>query len=229
MKKCGKTSLTVIALVTLSILISNANAATITSCTLDRQIYNQGETGCISVTVYNDKDAKIRVYEITATINYFYADGTTYMQTFFTNATLPIEIPQGESQTFHIPFTLPTNIAPGYARFLVRAKTEIWNEAAQRWYQSENPTTEIFPYIESPYKQEFEQQQAINEQLQNQINEQEDTINQLQNQLKNLQASYNNMTLLVYIIVTITIVLGITMAFTMKMVTKPRATPQPPQ
>ena len=220
MIKLKRICLTVIALIVFSILLSNANAATITSCTLDRTVYNQGGTGYISLTVYNDKDATIRVYEITATINYFYADGTTYLQTFFTNATLPIVISQGQSQTFYVPFVLPTNIAPGYAHILVRAKTEIWNEAAQRWYQSDNPTTEIFTYIESPYKQQFEQQQAINQQLQN-------TINQLQIQLQSLQASYNNMTLLVYIFVAMTIALGIAMAFLMRIMLRTKVAPQP--
>ncbi len=110
----------------------------------------------------------------------------------------------------------------------MRARTEIWNEAAQRWYQSDNPTTEIYPYIESPYKQQYEQQRAINEQLQDQIEEQETTINQLQNQLKNLQAAYNNMTLLIYVFLVITISLGTAIAFILKMLMKPRATPQPP-
>ncbi|MEM2954160.1 MAG: hypothetical protein QXI71_06515 [Candidatus Bathyarchaeia archaeon] len=227
MIKLKSICLTVIALIVFSILLSNANAATITSCTLDRTVYNQGGTGYISLTVYNDKDATIRVYEITATINYFYADGTTYLQTFFTNATLPIVISQGQSQTFYVPFVLPTNIAPGYAHILVRAKTEIWNEAAQRWYQSDNPTAEIYPYIESPYKQQYEQQRAINEQLQDQIEDQENTINQLQSQLENLQTAYNTMTLLVYVFITITIGLGIAIAFVMKMLMKPRAIPQP--
>ena len=35
-------------------------AATITVCSVDRNIYNQGETGYITVTLYNDEDDKIR-------------------------------------------------------------------------------------------------------------------------------------------------------------------------
>ena len=69
-------------------------AATITSCTFDKDAYNQGETGYITVTIYNDKDNKIRVTELTATINYYYADGNVYVQKFYTNATLPAEIQQ---------------------------------------------------------------------------------------------------------------------------------------
>ncbi|MEM3770543.1 MAG: hypothetical protein QXG76_05090 [Candidatus Bathyarchaeia archaeon] len=227
MINCKRICLIVTALIVFSILLSDANAATITSCTLDRTVYYQGETGYITLTVYNDKDAKIRVYEITATINYFYADGTQYLQTFFTNATLPTEIPQGQSQTFYIPFVLPANVAPGYAHILVRARTEIWNEVAQRWYQSDNLTTEIYPYIESPYKQQYEQQRIINEELQDQIEEQEDIINELQNQLKTLQAAYDNMTLLVYVFVAITIGLGMAIAFIIKTLIKPRAILQP--
>ncbi len=92
MVKCERICLAATVLIIFSILLSGTNAATITSCALDRTVYNQGETGYISLTVYNDKDTKIRVYEVTATISYFYADGATYLQTFFTNATLPIEI-----------------------------------------------------------------------------------------------------------------------------------------
>ena len=69
-------------------------ATTITSCTFDKDAYNQGETGYITVTIYNDKDNKIRVTELTATINYYYADGNVYVQKFYTNATLPAEIQQ---------------------------------------------------------------------------------------------------------------------------------------
>lgn len=227
MKTYLKTSFVVVALLFLSILLSDVNAATITSCTFDRGVYYQGETGYVSLTVYNNMDDTIRVFEITAAIGYFYADGTTYLQTFFTNATLPIEIPQGQSRTFYIPFILPANISSGYMEFFVRAKTELWNAASQRWYQSDFPTAEPVLYVESPYKQQFEQQQTINEQLQDQIDEQENTINQLQEQLGNLQISYNNMTLMVYILIAITIALVIVMAFLMRFIWKPRIAPKP--
>lgn len=227
MKTHLKTSFVVVALLLLSILLSGVNAATITSCTLGRDVYYQGETGYVSLTVYNNMDNTIRVFETTATIDYFYADGTTYLQTFFTNATLPIEIPQGQSHTFYIQFNLPANIASGYTEFFVRAKTELWNAASQRWYQSDHPTADPVLYIESPYKQQFEQQQTINEQLQDQIDEQENTINQLQEQLANLQISYNNMTLMVYMLTAIAIALGIAMAFLMSFIRKSRVAPQP--
>ena len=83
------------------VLLPNVNAAVITSCTADRNVYYQDEEGYISLIVYNDKDDKIRVYEITATIDYFYTDPAAYLQVFQTNATLPVEILPRESETFY--------------------------------------------------------------------------------------------------------------------------------
>lgn len=141
-------------------------AATITSSNFDRDTYKQGETGYITVTVYNDKDDKIRVTELTATINYYYTDENVYLQKFFTNATLPVEIPQGDSGTFYIPFSLPTNIAPGYTNVDVKAETQLWNSEAERWYGSDHPTYQPKLYIESPYKQQSEEyQQQLDQQL----------------------------------------------------------------
>jgi|GEM_PF-4032534 len=48
----------------------------------------------------------------TTTIEYFYTDGIICLQTFYSDETLPIEIPLGQSDDFEIPFTLPNNIAP---------------------------------------------------------------------------------------------------------------------
>ncbi len=141
-------------------------AATITSCTFDKDAYNQGETGYITVTIYNDKDNKIRVTELTATINYYYADGNVYVQKFYTNATLPAEIQQGNSSTFYIPVSLPTNIAPGYTDIDVKAETQLWNIQMERWFGSDHPTYQPTLYIESPYKQQSEEyEQQLEEQL----------------------------------------------------------------
>jgi hypothetical protein len=141
-------------------------AATITSCTFDKDAYNQGETGYITVTIYNDKDNKIRVTELTATINYYYADGNVYVQKFYTNATLPAEIQQGNSSTFYIPVSLPTNIAPGYTDIDVKAETQLWNLQTERWFGSDHPTYQPTLYIESPYKQQSEEyEQQLEEQL----------------------------------------------------------------
>ncbi len=195
-------------------------AATITSCTLDRNIYEQGETGYVSLTVYNNMDDTIRVTEVRATIDYYYTEGTVYSQMFFTNATLPEEILQGQSSTFVIPLSLPTDIASGYARLFCRARTDLWSTQAQRWYASDNPTAETVLYVESPYKQQFEEQQAVNQQLEN-------TINQLEEDLQALQTSYNNTMLAMYILIAITIALGATMAFLMKLLWKPKTIPSP--
>lgn len=220
MKTCLKTSFVVVTLLLFLILASGVNAATISSCTLNRTVYCQGEVGYISVTVYNNKDDKIRVFEATAAINYFYADGTVYLQTFFTNATLPFEIAVGQSQTFYIPFSLPTNIASGYTRFSVRAKTALWNSAPEEWYQSDYPTAEPVLYVESPYKQQFLQQSAVNEQL-------EDQIGQLQEQLQSLQVSSNYMTLMVYVLAGVMVALGAAMVLLMRFIWKSRIAPQP--
>jgi len=133
-------------------------AATITVCTFDKDTYHQGETGYITVTIYNDKDDKIRVTELTATINYYYTDGNVYLQKFFTDATLPAEIQQGQSSTFYIPFSLPTNIESGYTSIDVKAKTELWNVQGERWFPSEHPTSQPTLYIESTYKQQSQGQ-----------------------------------------------------------------------
>jgi len=141
-------------------------AATITSCTFNKDAYNQGETGYITATIYNDKDNKIRITELTATINYYYTDENIYIQKFFANATLPAEIQQGDSSIFYIPVSLPTNIAPGYTNVDVEARTELWNTEAERWYGSDHPTSQPTLYIESPYKQQSEEyQQQFEEQL----------------------------------------------------------------
>ncbi len=134
-------------------------AATITMCTFDKNTYHQGETGYITVTIYNDKDNKIRVTELTATINYYYTDGNVYLQKFFADTTLPTEIQQGQSGTFHIPFSLPTNIASGYTKVDVKAKTELgdWGDG-QEWDRSDDPTYKPTLYIESQYKQQSEGQ-----------------------------------------------------------------------
>jgi hypothetical protein len=131
---------------------SVAQATTITSCVFDKKPYYPGETGFITVTLYNDKDDKIRIAELTATIDYYYTDQVIYEQTFFTNATLPIEIQPGDSRILHIPFSLPTNIAPGYTQLHVRARAELWRSSSSSWSGSEYPTYQPTLYIESPYK-----------------------------------------------------------------------------
>jgi len=149
-----------------------AQAATITACTFDKETYHQGETGYITVTIYNDEDSKIRVTELTARINYYYADENFYEQTFYTDATLPAEIQPGNSSSFTIPFKLPTNIASGYTSVYVKAITEKWNLQSEMWFAAEHPTYQPLLYIESPYKEQLEEQVTINEQLDGQLEEQ---------------------------------------------------------
>ena len=143
------------------LIIPFVQATTITVCNFDRDAYNQGETGYITVMIYNDKSDKIRVTELTATIDYYYTDGNIYLQTFFTYPTSDAEIQQGQSSTFSISFSLPTNIASGYTEVDVKAKTELWIANIERWLPSEHPTYRPILYIESPHKQESEGQQMM--------------------------------------------------------------------
>jgi len=189
-----KTRLSIVLLSLLSLIVIPlvVQAATITICTLDKDIYHQGEIGFIRLTVYNDKDNKIRVTEITATIDYFYTDKTVYLQTFFTNATLPVEIQQGQSGTFYVPFSLSNNIASGYTKFYVKAKTELWNNPSERWLTSDHAIYQPLLYIESPYKQQFEQSQE---------------------QLRQLQMINSNITIMMYIFGAAAILLVLVLVF----------------
>lgn len=164
----------IISLAILFLLIapSVVQAATITTCTLDKDTYYHGETGDITVTIYNDEDAKIRITELTATIEYYYSDDTVYVQKFYSSEDLPIEVQPGESDNFIVPFSLPTNIAAGYTEVYVKAKTELWNSSGQRWLPSEHPADQVVLYIESPYKHHYEEQVAANDALQDQLDEQ---------------------------------------------------------
>jgi hypothetical protein len=147
-------------------------AATITACTFDKDTYHQGETGYITVTIFNDKEDKIRVTELSATINYYYTDENIYLQRFFTEVDPPVEIEQGNSSSLQISFSLPTNIASGYTEVDVKAITELWSPQSDRWFASEHPTHQLTLFIESPYKDQLEEQVAANGQLEEQLEEQ---------------------------------------------------------
>ena len=170
------------------LILPFVQATTITVCTFDRDAYNQGETGYITVTIYNDEETKIRVTELTATIDYYYNDGNVYIQKFYTNATLPAEIQQGHSSSFSIPFSLPTNIASGYTSVYVKAITDVWNSNSSIWFTSEHPTYQPSLFIESPYKEQLEEQITINEQLEEQLEEQQTVNDQLEDQLDEQQS-----------------------------------------
>lgn len=145
--------------------------ATISNCSFDKNVYNQGDTGRVTVTIDNDEEDKIRVIELTAHVDYYYTDGNTYLQTFFTDATLPTEILQGQSKSLQIPFSLPTNIAPGYTEVYVRAKTELWNNHSESWFESDHSTFWLTLNVESPYKELYESQTEVNSQLQTELQE----------------------------------------------------------
>ena len=182
-----------------SMIIPFVQATTITACTFDKDTYNQGETGHITVTIYNDEDSKIRVTGLTATINYYYDDGNVYIQTFYTDATLPDEIQPGNSSSFTIPFSLPTNIASGYTRIYVKAITEKWNLQSGMWFPAEHPTYQPLLYIESPYKEQLEEQVTINEHLEDQLDQQQTANEQLSGQLEEQLATNKNVTNMMYL------------------------------
>jgi len=197
----------------LTILPFIARAATITICAFDRNVYNQGETGYITVSIYNDKDDKIRVTELTTTVDYYYTGGNVYLQTFYTDETLPIEIQLGQTGAFNIPFSLPTNIAPGYTDVLVKAKTELWNNNSGTWIGSEHPTSRPVLYIESPYKQLFEGEQEANEEFQHQVQE--------------LQALNATTTSIIYVLGLMTAIFGVITVILIVLNRKSRALTQP--
>ncbi len=161
--------LTFLSLITVPFAVQ---AATITACTFDKDTYHQGETGYITVTIYNDKENKIRVTELSATINYYYTDENVYLQKFFTEPDPPVEIEQGNSSSLQISFSLPTNIASGYTEVDVRVVTELWSPLADRWFASEHPTYQLTLFIESPYKDQLEEQLVAKGQLEEQLEEQ---------------------------------------------------------
>jgi hypothetical protein len=140
--------------------IQIAVASEITAAILDREVYLAGQTGYISTSVYNDKNENISVIELGATVEYYYADGTVYMQKFFTNSELPVEIQPGQSETFRIPISLPTNIAPGFIDLNIEARTDIYVPILDRWTYSDRATYQTAFYVESPYKQSYEDSQT---------------------------------------------------------------------
>lgn len=146
--------------------IQTAEATSITTASPDKTSYLAGQTGYILVTIYNDKNEKIRVTELSATISYYYTDGNLYIQKFFTSDTLPDEIPEGQSETYQIPISLPTNLAHGYTNPRIEAYTDIWHPQDARWNTSDRPTyNNLKLYIETPYRQMYEtSQQALTEQ-----------------------------------------------------------------
>jgi hypothetical protein len=204
----------------------NVHAATIAACIFDKTTYNQGETGYLTVTVYNDFEVKIRVTELTATIDYYYADGTVYLQQFFTDTTVPAEIQPNHSANFTIPFSLPTSIAPGYTNLFVKAKTELWYNHTARWYVSDHPTYQPTLYVESPYKELYEDEQVLNDQLQQLYADQQALNGQLQQQYRELQDLNATTTNMMYLLALTTIAFIVLAALLVGLNRKARVLPR---
>ena len=114
-------------------MIQAAIATSITTAFPNKTAHLAGQTGYIAATIYNDKDENIRVTELTATITYYYTDGTIYIQKFFASESTLGEIPARESETYQIPISISTNIAPGYTKPRIEAYTDIWHPQDDRW------------------------------------------------------------------------------------------------
>lgn len=212
MKMHKKLLIVLLPILSLVVIPFVANATTITSCTLDEEIYHQGQTGYMVVRVYNDKEDKIRVTELTATVDYYYTDGNVYLQKFFTSTDLPIEIQPGQTNTFYVPFSLPTNIASGYTNIEVKAQTELWDSQPETWRGSDHPTYQQELFIESPYKQQLVDEQAANQQLENELHEQ--------------QVANNYMTTMLYVFGATTILFAAVTGFLFLLLRKTRVIPQ---
>lgn len=213
MKMRKKLLIVLLPILSLVILPFVANATTITSCTLDEETYHQGQTGYMVVRVYNDKEDEIRVTELTATIDYYYTDANVYLQKFFTSTDLPVQIQQGQTSTFYVPFSLPTNIASGYTIIEVKAQTELWDSQAERWRGSDYPTYQQELFIESPYKQQLEEQQTTNQLLRDQLHEQ--------------QVANEYMTTMLYVFGAATILFVVVAGFLFILLRKTRVVMQP--
>jgi len=90
---------------------------------------------------------------------------------------LPDEIPAGQTETYQIPISLPTNIAAGYTNLVIEARTDLWHTQGEYWTTSDRPSYQLKLYIESPYKQlyqnsqqELQEQETVNGNLNNTMN-----------------------------------------------------------
>ena len=199
-----------------------AKAAEITSANLDKETYLAGETGYISVAVYNDQSANISVTELSATIDYYYSDGTVYVQRFFTNVDLPSQIAPGQTETYQVPISLPTNIAPGYVNLIVRASTNLWVNATGRWISSDSPSYQVKLYVESPYKQSYENSQK-------QLQDSQEELQNSQEQLEGQESTNRNLSLAAIVLGATTLAFGAIAAFLMFTLRRLRPIAQPAQ
>ncbi|MCW4053634.1 MAG: hypothetical protein NWE84_01770 [Candidatus Bathyarchaeota archaeon] len=196
-------------------------AAEITSATLNKETYLPGQTGYISVAIYNDRNANISVTELSATIDYYYADGTVYVQKFFTSKDLPDEIEPGQTETFNVPVSLPTNIASGYVDLMVMARTRLLIGETGIWISSDNPNQQVKLYVESPYKQSYEDSQE-------QLQDSQEELQNFQEQLEGQETTNRNLTVTATVLGLTTVVFGAIAGILMFMLRRPRPVAPPP-
>lgn len=216
--------LTLILLLTFVGLISVsqiAKGAEITSATINKETFLAGQTGYITVAIYNDKSANIRVTELSATIDYYYGDGTVYIQKFFTSADLPQEIEPGQTATYQVPISLPSNIASGYINLMVRASTNLWVNETGRWIYSDSPSYQVKLYVESPYKQSYENSQK-------QLQDSEEQLQSSQEQLAAQETANRNLSVTAIVLGVISLTFGAIAAFLLVMLRRARPIAQPP-
>lgn len=199
-----------------------ARAAEITSATLDKETYLAGQTGYISVAIYNDKSENISITELSATIDYYYTDGTVYVQRFFTSADLPEEIEPGQTETYQVPISLPTNIAPGYVNLIVRASSNLWVNATGRWISSDSPSYQVKLYVESPYNQSYEDSQK-------QLHDSEEELQSSQEQLAEQESANRSLSVTAIVLGVTTLAFGAIVVLLMFMLRKARPIAQPAQ
>ena len=202
-------------------VFQTAKAAEITSATPNKETYLVGQTGYISVAIYNDRDANISVTELSATIDYYYADGTVYVQRFFTSADLLGEIEPGQTETYNVSISLPTNIAPGYVDLMVVARTMLWVNETGRWIYSDSPSQEVKLYVESPYKQSYEDSQQ-------QLKDSQEELQSTQAQLEGQEIANRNLAVTATLLGVTTAIFGALAALIMFMFRRPKPVAQPP-
>jgi len=202
-------------------VFQTAKAAEITSASLNKETYLPGQTGYISVAIYNDRNANISVTELSATIDYYYADGTVYVQKFFTSKDLPDEIEPGQTETYSVPVSLPTNIAPGYVDLMVVGRTRLWIDEVEVWVSSDNPNQQVKLYVESPYKQSYEESQE-------ELQDSQEELQNSQEQLIGQETANRNLTVTAIVLGLTTVIFGAIAALLMFMSRRPRPVTQPP-
>ena len=202
-------------------VFQTAKAAEITSATLNKETYLPGQTGYISVAIYNDRNANISVTELSATIDYYYADGTVYVQKFFTSKDLPDEIEPGQTETYSVPVSLPTNIAPGYVDLMVMGRTRLWIDEVEMWISSDNPNQQVKLYVESPYKQSYEESQE-------ELQDSQEELQNSQEQLIGQETANRNLTVTAIVLGLTTVIFGAITALLMFMSRSPSPVAQPP-